>query len=111
MIRGLGVDIESVNNFKKAKLSDSFLKLIFTEDELRYCKKKKSPHISLAGKFCAKEAFIKAYPKQISMKDIEITNLKSGKIAVKVKGKINRKVHCSIAHSGDYALAFVIIER
>src|SRR3989344_2100696 len=109
MISGIGVDIESIKNFKKSYKDKHFLNLIFTKEEIRYCQSKKEPYISFAGKFCAKEAVIKAYDKKISIKNIEIINLKSGKIRVKINGKINNKIKCSISHKKDYAIAFATI--
>jgi len=111
MISGIGTDIESIKNLKKSYKNRNFLDLIFTKEEIKYCQNKKEPYISFAGKFCAKESVIKAYNKKIPIKDIEIINLKSGKIVVKINGKINNKIKCSISHKEDYAISFVIIEN
>lgn len=111
MILGIGIDIESIERFKKSYTNKRFLDLIFTQKEIEYCKRKKEAYISFAGKFCAKEAVIKAYDKEIPIKNIEILNLKSGKIKVFINGKINNSLHCSISHTKDYAVAFVIIEK
>lgn len=110
MVSGIGVDIESIKNFKKSYKDKNFLNLIFTKKEIKYCQSKKEPYRSLTGKFCAKEAVIKAYNKKIPIKDIEIINLKSGKLKVKIKGKTNKKIKCSISHKNNYAIAFVVIE-
>ncbi len=107
MISGIGVDIEEIKQFENK--SENFLNLIFTDKEIKYCKRKKEPYVSFAGKFCAKEAVIKALDKKISIKDIEVLNLKSGFPVIYVKGKKNNKIHCSISHSEKQAIAFVII--
>ena len=111
MISGIGVDIESIKNFKKSYKDKNFLNLIFTKKEIKYCQSKKEPYISFAGKFCAIEAIIKAYTKKISMRDIEIINLKSGKLQIKVNERINNKIKCSISHKGDYAISLALIEK
>lgn len=111
MISGIGADIESIARFKKTRYNKRFLEIIFTKNEIRYCRCKNKPYISFAGKFSAKEAVIKAYDRGISFKDIEIVNLKSGKIAVLINGKRNNHIFCSISHTEEYALAFVIIEK
>ena len=67
------------------------MNLIFTEEEIKYCKNKKEPYISFAGKFCAKEAVIKAYGKKIPFTNMEI-NAQSGKPAVYVNGKKRRNI-------------------
>lgn len=110
MIKGIGVDIESVGRFKKNKINKNFLDLIFTKNEIAYCQKRKNPEKNFAGKFCVKEAISKASDKQFFMKDIEIINEDSGKPKVHIKGKKNKKIHCSISHSDKYAIAFAIIE-
>jgi len=101
MTMGIGVDIEKISDFKK-----NFKDMIFTEEERRYCDKKKNPLQSYTGKFCAKEAVIKASSTPLSVKDIEILN--DEKPYVKIKGEINTAIKCSISHSGEYAIAFVI---
>ena len=111
MILGIGVDIESIKNLRISYKDRNFLRLIFTNEEIKYCQSKKEPYISFAGRFCAKEAVIKAYNKKIPIRNIEITNLRSGKIMVKVNGKINNKIKCSISHKEDYAIAFATIEN
>ena len=89
---GIGIDIEDVSRFKNKIKNKRFLELIFTKKEMDYCMKKKSPDINFTGKFCAKEAVIKAYDKNLNPKDIEIINLKSSRLAVKIKGRLNKKI-------------------
>lgn len=110
MIRTIGVDIEKVKRFKNLCKDKHFLKLIFTEEEIKYCNKKSLSYISYAGKFCCKEAIIKAYNKKILMKNIEIRNLKSGKLSVKINNRTNNRIKCSISHTDDYAIAFVVVD-
>ena len=110
MVSGIGVDIESIKRFKKSCFNERFLNLIFTNREIKYCKNKNNPHINFAGKFCAKEAVIKASKISISMRDIEILNSKSGKIRVLVNGKYNKNMHISISHTKEYAVAFAVAD-
>ena len=110
MISGVGIDIEPISSFKEGKLNKNFLNLIYTKKEVQYCKSKKDSYMSFAGKFCAKEAVIKAIDKNIPMKDIEIINNNEGKPLVFIKGKKQKNIFCSISHSNDYAIAQAIIE-
>ena len=110
MVSGIGVDIESIKRFKKSCSNKRFLNLIFTDLEIKYCKNKSNPYINFAGKFCAKEAVIKASKKGISMRDIEILNSESGKIRVLVNGKYKKNMHISISHTKEYAVAFAVID-
>ena len=109
MIKSIGVDIEDVKDFKKIIKDNKIINNLFTKREINYCNKKKEPWISFTGKFCAKEALIKAYKKNIEIKNIEILNKKNSKLAVLINGKEMKNIKCSIAHTKDKAIAFVII--
>jgi holo-[acyl-carrier protein] synthase len=111
MISGIGTDIELINRFKKRHGNKRFFELVFTKKEREYCDKKKNYQVSYAGKFCAKEAVIKALDKKISPKEIEIINKPEGQPVVFIRGKLNKNVYCSISHSGEYATACVIINH
>jgi holo-[acyl-carrier protein] synthase len=111
MILGIGTDIELISRFKRKNGNKRFFELVFTERERDYCEKKKNSEISYTGKFCAKEAVIKALDKKIFIKEIEILNDSKGKPAVYIKGKLNKNIYCSISHSGEYATACVIINN
>jgi len=109
MISGIGIDIENINRFEA--LSEEFLKLTFTDKEIEYCKDKVNPSQSFAGKFCAKEAIIKASDIKISVKDIEILNNEDGKVIVNLQGQRKENILCSISHNKDYAIALAIINE
>jgi len=111
MISGIGIDIESTKEFIKSCKDKKFLDLIFTKKEKEYCLKKKEPYVSFTGKFCAKEALIKALNKSIPIKHIEVFNLRSKKVQIYIKRKIRKDIHCSISHTKEFASAFVIIEK
>ncbi|MBU0762695.1 MAG: 4'-phosphopantetheinyl transferase superfamily protein, partial [Candidatus Altiarchaeota archaeon] len=62
MILGIGVDIESIESFKKVCSNENFIRLVFSKREVDYCRGKTNPTLHFAGKFTAKEAVIKAFP-------------------------------------------------
>lgn len=109
MIKGIGMDLENTKEFQDWKKNECLIKKIFSKREIEYCLQKKEPHVSFAGKFCAKEAVIKAHPKDISIKDIEILNGETGKPYVCINGTKRNDVLCSISHCNDYTIALVII--
>lgn len=109
MISGIGIDIEETERFKK--VTSYFLKSIFTKREIDYCNGKKDSYIHFAGRFCAKESVIKAHPKKLLMRDIEILNDRLGKIKVYIKGEYKSNIFCSISHIRDKAISFVIMEK
>lgn len=122
MIKGIGADLVDIERIRRAgeRWNDAFLKKVFTEHELSYCNGKKNPYPSLAGRFAAKEAVMKAlgfgFP-AISFKDIEITNslgppkaILSGK-AKEIAEKQNiSSILISISHIDTQAFAFAVIE-
>ena len=58
---GAGTDIETIDRFRKFKnRNDSFLKKVFTSEELKYCFSHQDAAPHLAVRFSGKEAMIKA---------------------------------------------------
>ncbi len=109
---GIGIDITSVQKFKKKpfKINESFYKLIFSKDEIRYCLKFKNPYERFAGKFALKEALIKSIDRKIGFSEIETSHLKSKPI-VRIR-KYGEKYNfiASLSHENDFAVAVVISE-
>ncbi len=116
MIKGIGIDIVEIDRIKTAikRNGKSFLDKVFTDSELRYCKKLKGyKYFCLAARFAAKEAYTKAIGTGmigISWKQIEVSNDKLGKPHLLIKGKNKKNVHLSLSHSQNYAVASVVIE-
>ena len=123
MIHGIGIDIVRNERIKKAveAWGRRFLIRIFTESEIAYCSRRKDPYPSLAARFAAKEAFVKAMGGRASVRwtDIEITNDRLGKPTVHAHNELGRllaghslqQVHVSMSHEKEYSIACVVIER
>jgi len=115
MIKGIGIDIIELERIKNLMKNERFKKRILTENELHQYEAltEKRKVEFLAGRFAAKEAYAKAYGtgigEQLSFQDIEIQNNDKGKPMI-IK-PMNYKVHLSISHSQDFAVAQVIIEE
>jgi len=103
----IGIDIEKTSRFSLQN-KKNFFSLLFTKREIEQCKEKKEPHIAYAGKFCAKEAVIKAFEGKIDMKQIEILNTPEGKPEVYISGEKRSDIKCSISHTEENAIAFVL---
>ena len=122
MIYGIGVDIVKIERIKNAgeKWGRKFFEKILTDDEISYCFKKKDPNPSLAVRFAAKEALIKAIGSEIpvNMKDVEVVNKENGKPSLEIKGEIKRffqkekikNCQISLSHEKEFGVAFVILE-
>ncbi len=116
----IGTDIISVPRLNKtinSSQGDKFIKRIFTENEIKYCKNKVNSIIHFAGRFAAKEAITKALLSSeiidpISMKSIEIVSGKNRKpeVNLTLSSKLQLQCKVSISHTDEYAIAFALLE-
>ena len=123
MIYGIGIDLVKIERMREAadKLGRKFLERIFTESEIKYCYERKEPYLSLAVRFAAKEALIKAIGSEVfvPLTDIEIMNFENGKPLIKAKGKLEeffmeksiKHCHLSLSHEKEFGIACVVLER
>ena len=102
----LGVDLVFIPELKTKLGKDFDLAKVFTQAELE---QNQSPE-SLAGIYAAKEAFMKALGRKINWLAVWIEKEKTGqpKLSSSIEYQ-SSKIELSISHSGDYALAIVII--
>ncbi|MDL2237283.1 holo-ACP synthase [Christensenellaceae bacterium OttesenSCG-928-K19] len=110
MIVGTGIDITLISRMEQSMKKENFMGKIFTPVERDYIAGKGGHAQTAAGIFCAKEAYLKALGKgigAISFSSIEILHHESG--APYMQSDVGR-VHVSISHMGDIAIAHVIIE-
>ena len=97
---------------------------VFTENERAYCDSKGvAAAQSYAGRFAAKEAFLKAlktgWRGKITWHDVEIVSDEQGVPSIEVSGEGKRllenlgvsNIHVSISHTSDHAVAQVIFEK
>lgn len=122
MIIGTGIDIAKVERFSSWVDNPGILKRFFHENEVLYIdKQQKTALQSIAGRFAAKEAFGKALGTGLaglSLKNISIENNEKGKPEIFPKKEVlqalnkkgNVKIHLSIAHEIEFAIAMVILE-
>ncbi|HVZ79515.1 MAG TPA: holo-ACP synthase [bacterium] len=124
MIVGTGVDLIEIERVKFAheKHGERFIARLFTPAEAAYCLRKKDPYPSLAGRFAAKEAVIKAFSHGFGGRwkwtQIEVVREMSGKPSLKFTGimeqlRVERgidRIHLTIAHSKRDATASVLFE-
>lgn len=118
MILGIGVDLIEIPRVEKAAASEEFRKRIFTAGELAAAK---GLGFHLAGCFAAKEALLKAMGTGLSTfswQEIELVHDPLGAPHLNVTGKVKqflderqvRRIHLSISHSKENAVAQVVLE-
>jgi holo-[acyl-carrier protein] synthase len=124
MIVGVGIDLVEVARVARAceRFGDRFLKRLFLEEEIRYCKNFADPNPHLAARFAAKEAVSKAFGTgigpRLGWQDIEVLRRESGQPYVVFHGKGARLleemggkvVHLSLTHTESHAAAVAVIE-
>jgi holo-[acyl-carrier protein] synthase len=124
MIIGVGIDIIEVERVeKKIGHENGFREKIFSASEIAFCESKINKGQHYAARFAAKEAFLKATGKGLTLgfelNRIEIQLDPAGKPGIvlagsllekSVEGKWN-KIHLSLSHLQSTACAVVIIEQ
>lgn len=128
MILGIGSDIVEIERIQQIleRHNKRFLNRIFTFEEIAYAHQKIKTAATLANRFAAKEAMVKALGTGISQgihwKDIQISNTESGQPYINLTGRaaevlqslvpsgMSAKIFCSLSNSDHYAQAVVVIE-
>lgn len=122
-IVGIGLDLVNIARVEAIarRWQDRFLQRVYTEDERRASFGRAWPYASLAGRFAAKEAMLKAlgtgWSAGVSWQDIQVLNEDGGRPVATVRGRTGMlaqqagvtRIHVSLSHDGDYAIAEVIL--
>ena len=123
---GLGSDLIDIRRIENtlSKFGDRFKKRIFTENEIKKCERRKGSAACYAKRFAAKEAAAKAlgtgFRNGVFWRDLEVTNLPSGKPTITFHGNsqlqlkkiVNDKepnISLTITDEFPYAQAIVTI--
>ncbi|MEJ2368895.1 MAG: holo-ACP synthase [Acidobacteriota bacterium] len=124
MILGLGIDLVRIERLRKAvKRHPAILDRLFTPGEQEMCLSRKDSDSSLAARFAAKEAFLKAvgtgWGRGMKWTDIEVAGgggqapslVLHGEAEVLVRRMGAGAGHLSLAHDGGVACAVVVLEK
>jgi len=123
MITGIGIDIVQINRMERWLVNSRLLERYFHQEEIDLAQtRNSSAALTLAARFAAKEAFGKALGTglaEISLKDIKVSNRENGKpdiilfeTAQKAFEKSGaNKVHISLSHERENAIAMIVLER
>jgi len=120
MILGIGTDLIELGRFREVldRHGSRFLEKLFTDRERAYCGRYRDPLPHYAGRFCAKEALVKALGgwHSGSWLDFEILSEVSGKPVVVLSESLQEivgqgRLLVTISHSRDYAQAFALWEQ
>jgi phosphopantetheine--protein transferase-like protein len=123
-IVGLGTDLVEVDRFRLAleRRGERFLERLFSSEERAYAQRQHDPAKSLAARFGAKEAVMKALGVglwKFALRDVEVLRAPSGAPSIVLHGAAavlagERAVtgwQLSLTHTDTMALATVIAVR
>jgi holo-[acyl-carrier protein] synthase len=123
-ILGIGVDLVEVKRIQHSldRFGERFMKRVFTEGEITYCRSMKFPARHFAARFAAKEAVSKAFGtgigKAMGWRDIDVHKKESGEPFLVLHGGADnlakaravRSAWISLSHTEDHALAMIALE-
>ncbi|WP_018296210.1 holo-ACP synthase [Corynebacterium lubricantis] len=122
----IGVDLVCISEFRaQLAVPGSTFESVFSARELRVANGKPDRAEHLAGRWAAKEAFIKAWsqalyglpnriePDRVDFSEIEVVADRFGRVALELHGEVASVAlpaqSLSISHDGDYAMAACIV--
>jgi holo-[acyl-carrier protein] synthase len=123
MIVGIGVDLVYVRRLERWRSNSGLLERYFHPRELSEALSRgNAATLSLAARFAAKEALGKALGTGLAgivLRDILVANRDNGKPEMEVFGTASAalersgatRIHVSLAHEREYAVAMVALEK
>lgn len=117
----VGVDIVSNERIKKAveRFGDRFIKRVYTEREVAYCKIKANVYECLSARWACKEAVIKAFYQSfgvlLKLHQIEVLGSDGSPAQVNILWDYaetilkDKRIIISLSHEKDYSVAVAIV--
>src|SRR5713226_4619296 len=124
-VKGIGVELALISRLREVvqRWDERFLRRVFTDEEIAYCRRRRDPIPHLAARFAAKEATLKALGTGLSMgvnwRELEVrrergqapTMVLTGRSEAIARAKGASRVLLSLTHDGDYAMAQAMLVR
>ena len=124
MVFGIGIDLADIDRIRRAyeRWGRRFIEKVYVDSEVAHMPSGKRRWEYLAGRFAAKEAFLKALGTGISqglaLTDVWIATNGSGRPLINYSERVAqtfhlfgiKKVHLSITHERSLAIAMVVLE-
>jgi holo-[acyl-carrier protein] synthase len=121
-IIGLGLDATDIHRIAGVltRHGERFMRRVFTDQEIAYCRRRRVPAIHFAGRFAAKEAAMKAlgtgHSQDVLWRDVEIVR-RGGPPQLQLHGGAGRRFQAiggrsslvTITHSDELAIAQVLL--
>jgi holo-[acyl-carrier protein] synthase len=124
MLIGTGVDLIEVERIAHSieRFGERFLRRVYTDHEIAYCRRRRISAESFAARFAAKEAGAKALGTGISRgvtwNEFQVSRSHGGRPVLELSGRAARlatelgvrAISLSITHTGSLAMATVVME-
>lgn len=124
MIVGTGIDMVEVARVAASieRFGERFLRRVFTEAEIRYCRAKHNAAERFAARFAAKEAALKAigtgWRQGVAWREVEVGREPGGRPTIHFSGRAAqhatrlgmKRASLSLTHTTQHAIAQVILE-
>lgn len=124
MVVGIGIDLVEVSRVREEldRDGETWKARLFTPEEVAYCDRHRYPARHYAARFAAKEAVLKALGTGAEhtgvWHDVEVRRDPAGALRVALAGDAARaardlgadRVHLSMSHTDDWAVAHVVVE-
>jgi holo-[acyl-carrier protein] synthase len=118
-VRGIGIDLVRIGRMREviARWDERFLRRVFTDGEIAYCRARRDPVQHFAARFAAKEAGLKALGTGlrlgVSWRELEVRRERGRAPTLVLSGRSReiglarggRVMLLALTHEGDYALA------
>ncbi len=120
-IVAIGLDATDIHRVRQSvdRFGDRFLQRVFTDEEIRYCMRRRDPAPHLAARFAAKEASMKAlgtgWSRGVVWRDIEVVRHHGppqlrfhGVAAARLAAMGATRTFLTLTHAESLALAQVL---
>ena len=121
--RPCGVDIVDIRRFERMLQScdEAQLETVFSSAELVYCRGKKHPTPSLAGRLAVKESCMKLFPRETALKEVDFSDFEvvvddygaphlriTRKLAALMRRNGWREISVSLSHTSSVACGMAV---
>jgi holo-[acyl-carrier protein] synthase len=122
-VRGIGIDVVRISRMREVigRWEERFLRRVFTDGEITYCRSRRDPVPHFAARFAAKEAGLKALGTGLRLgiqwRELEVVR-EPGEAPTLVLSGRSREIGTSrgggrmllaLSHDGDYAIAEAVL--
>jgi len=122
-LKGIGIDLVPISRMREiiARWDERFLRRVFTDHEIAYCRARRDPVPHFAARFAAKEAALKALGTGLSLgvnwRELEVRRERGEPPSLVLSGRSReisrhrggRRMLVTLTHDGDYAMAQAIL--